>query len=330
MITAYSRFNNRVVERPVVSGEPLPPGVIWIDLLQPTLDERMHVSACLGVDLPTVEEMKEIEASSQLYVEAGTVYLTTPVIWRAETPHPEQGEITFVLLPRLLVTIRYSEPRAFATFAARLIKQPELLASAEDALFGMLDAITARLADVLELVAARIDRLSERIFANDAVGGGNSPSRLRSGELDEALSGIGRAGDLNHRIRACLAGLDRLVAFLGAVTAVRLNKEQKAGLKTLSRDLRALNQHAAFLGQEINFLLSATLGLISIQQSNIIKIFSVAAVAFLPPTLIASIYGMNFSVMPELGWPLGYPLALFLMILSAVGPVWYFRRRGWL
>lgn len=335
MIIVYVRDENRVSERILSVGDPLPPKAVWIDLLQPNLEERMHLASLLDVDLPTVEEMKEIEASSQLYVERGSIYVTAPVIWRAETPHPEQGELTFILTARHLVTVRYTEPRSFAAFSNKLQKQPELVATAEDALLGLLDAMIARLADVLELVAARIDRLSTRIFESDNEEGDDQRSKrksagVKSQTLNETLAGIGRAGDLNHKMRAVLAGLDRLLAFLGPVTVSRLNKEQKATLKTLSRDLRSLNQHAAFLGQEVNFLLEATLGLISIEQSNIIKIFSVAAVAFLPPTLIASIYGMNFQHMPELDWPFAYPIALVLMVLSGVLPVLYFKRKGWL
>ncbi|HEY0833959.1 MAG TPA: magnesium transporter CorA family protein [Azospirillum sp.] len=330
MITTYARSGGRVVEQPFVRGDPLPDGTVWIDLLRPTEAERAAVGALTGCDLPTREEMKEIEASSQLYLEGEAVYLTTTVIARADTPHPEQGELTFVLTPRHMITLRYTEPRSVATFAARTGRQPELLASAEDALLGILDAVIDRVADVLELIGGRIDTLSTRIFdesldARPAAGRAKKPA-----ELQDVLRGIGRAGDLTHKVRDSLAGLDRLVAFLTSVAAGRLSKEQKVALKTLTRDLRSLNEHAGFLAHEANFLLDATLGLINIEQNNIIKIFSVVAVAFLPPTLIASAYGMNFEFMPELQWQYGYPMAIGLMILSGILPLWYFKRRGWL
>ncbi|MCW2238210.1 magnesium transporter CorA family protein [Azospirillum canadense] len=330
MITVHARVGGRVVEQPLSLGEPLPAGTVWIDLLRPDEAERAHVGAATGCDLPTREEMKEIEASSQLYTEGDALYLTSSVIARADTPYPEQGEITFVLTPRHMITVRFTEPRSVATFAARTMRQPELLASAEDALLGILDAVIDRVADVLELIGGRIDGLSTRIFTESLDSNGFGQQAKKPDELQDVLRGIGRAGDLTHKVRDSLAGLDRLVAFLTSVSAGRLTKEQKAALKTLSRDLRSLNEHAGFLAHEANFLLDATLGLINIEQNAIIKIFSVVAVALMPPTLIASAYGMNFHHMPELDWDFGYPMAIVMMVLSAVVPLWYFRRRGWL
>ena len=330
MITVHARVGGRVVEQPLALGEPLPPNTVWIDLLRPDEAERGHVGAVTGCDLPTREEMKEIEASSQLYTEGEAVYLTASVIARADSPMPEQGEVTFVLTPRHMITVRFTEPRSVATFAARTGRQPELLASAEDALLGILDAVIDRVADVLELIGARIDGLSSRIFTDSLDAKGFGRAAKKPDELQDVLRGIGRAGDLTHKVRDSLAGLDRLVAFLSSVAAGRLTKEQKAALKTLTRDLRSLNEHAGFLAHEANFLLDATLGLINIEQNAIIKIFSVVSVALMPPTLIASAYGMNFHYMPELDWDFGYPMAIVLMVLSAVVPLWYFRRRGWL
>jgi magnesium transporter len=330
MIVVRARSDGRIVELPLGLGEALPPEAVWIDLLRPSEAERAHVGGLTGCDLPTREEMKEIEASSQLYAEGEAIYLTTSVLARADTSLPEQSELTFVLTPRHLITLRYSEPRSVAAFAARAYRQPELLATAEDALLALLDAVTDRIADVLELIGARIDGLSARIFNDSLDSGGFGKASKKPDELQDVLRGIGRAGDLTHKVRNSLAGLDRLVTFLTSVTTGRLTKEQKAALKTLTRDLRSLNEQAGFLSHEANFLLDATLGLINIEQNAIIKIFSVVSVALMPPTLIASAYGMNFQYMPELEWKLGYPMAILAMVLSAVLPLWYFRRRGWL
>lgn len=329
MIRAYIRQGLRTLEQPVDPGAPLPEGTVWIDLLRPTDEERAYIAETLGVELPTQEEMKEIEASSQLYTEGDAVYLTTPVIARADTPHPEQGELTFVLTPRYMLTMRYMDPRSVATFAVRTARQPELLASAEDALLGILDAVIDRVADVLELVGGRIDALSRRVFNDTLDTHAARGRRKQSSDLQEVLRGVGRAGDLTHKVRDCLAGMDRLVAFLTSVSIGRLSKEQKFALKTLNRDLRSLSEHAGFLAQETNFVLDATLGLISIEQNNIIKIFTIAATVLMPPTMIASLYGMNFRHMPELDWQYGYLWALGVMVLAAVLPAWYFRRRGW-
>jgi magnesium transporter len=330
MITIHARTAGRVIQQPLAPEGPLPEGTVWIDMLRPDEGERQRLSALLGIDLPTREEMKEIEASSQLYTEGDGIYLTTPMISRADSPHPQMGELTFVLTSRQMITMRYTEPRSISVFAARSARQPEMLASAEDALLGVLDAVIDRIADVLELIAGRIDTLSLRVFEDSLDSEPTARKRESSSALNDVLRGIGRAGDLTHKVRSSLAGLERLVTFLTSVTASRLTKDQKITLKTLTRDLRSLQEQARSLAQETNFLLDATLGLINIEQNYIIKIFSVASVAFLPPTLIASIYGMNFKSFPELDWAWGYPFALCLMVLSAVIPFLYFRRRGWL
>ncbi|CAK0762152.1 magnesium transporter [Azospirillaceae bacterium] len=330
MITVFARSEGRVIEQPLPVDAPLPLGTVWIDMFRPDDAERAHIATCLGIGLPTREEMKEIEASSQVYVEGEGLYLTTPMISRADTLHPVQGELTFILTLRHMITVRYTDPRSIPTFAARASRQPELLVSPEDALLGLLDAVTDRVADVLELIGSRLDNLSTRVFEDSLEANERTQKRPQQPNLHEVLRGIGRAGDLEHKVRDTLAGLERVVLFLSSVTANRLSKEQKTALKTVARDLRSLTERSDFLARETNFLLDATLGLINIEQNFIIKIFSVAATAFLPPTLIASIYGMNFKHLPELDWSFGYPFALLMMVLSAVLPVLYFRRRGWL
>lgn len=330
MIRVYGLASGAVVELPLAPGLPLPEGAVWIDLLHPDDEERAHVAAVAGIDPPTREEMKEIEVSSRLYAEGPATYMTAPVITRADARDPERGPVTFILTPSLLVTVRFVEPKSIDTFAARIRRQPDLLAGPDDAMLNLLDAIIDRAADVLELIGARLDALGRRVFVVEPTGSGRRGGAAGPAALMEVMHGIGHAGDLTHKTRDSLAGLDRLLAYLAAVHSARLGKEQKALLKTLARDLRSISEHAASLANQTGFLLNATLGVISIEQNAIIKIFSVAAVVFLPPTLIASIYGMNFEVMPELDWPFGYPLALLTMVVSAVIPLAYFRRKGWL
>ncbi|MEI6986769.1 MAG: magnesium transporter CorA family protein [Rhodospirillaceae bacterium] len=332
MITVHAHTGNRVIEQPLIIGNELPPGTVWIDMQKPDEAERQFLAMLLGIELPTREAMKEIEASSQLYVRGGCIYLTTPMISQADTPHPVMSELTFVLTPQHMISIRYHEPRSIMVFAARATRRPELAASADAALLGLLDAVTDRVADVLELIGGRIDQLSSQVFEDSVEASANGSRRRHANpELREVLRGIGKAGDLTHKVRESLAGLDRLVTFMASTTASRLTKEQKTATKTLARDLRSLHEHAGFLAHEAAFLLDATLGMINIEQNYIIKIFTVASVAFLPPTLIASIYGMNFRQnFPELDWAFGYPYALALMVLSALIPFLYFRQRGWL
>jgi magnesium transporter len=339
MISVLGLDSGKAFKRTLDIGQELPEGTIWIDLLHPTEEERAAIAGIVGIDLPTHEEMKEIEVSSRLYVENGSVFLTTPVITRADTEYPGLGVVTFILNNGIstggnptgghLVTVRYVEPKSLETFTGRLNRQPELIASAEAALLGILDAIVDRAADVLELIGSRLDGIGRRIF-DDPLPAKAKEAARKPDALREVMRDIGRVGDLTTKVRDSLAGLDRLAAYLATVSTGRLNKEQKALLKSLNRDLRSLGEHAGYLSQQTNFLLDATLGVINIEQNAIIKIFSVVAVVFLPPTLIASIYGMNFHVMPELDKPWGYPLALVLMVVSAVLPLLYFRRKGWL
>jgi magnesium transporter len=353
MITAYVRFEDRLQGLPLEPGMPIPPSTVWLDVLRPGDSEREQISAQLRVDLPTREDMSEIEASSRMYMEGDAAFLTTPVIARGGAGQPDLGLLSFVLTPTVLVTVRFTEPLWFSTFAARALRRPGLVQSPTDALIGLLEAVVDRAADVLEMIGSRLDRLSNQVFA-EAVRepppepilppeGGQprrrrlqlqrptpAPLKPRDDQLRAAITGVGWAGDLTHKVRDCLVGLERLCAFLNAVVPMRLDKEQKVRLKTISRDIRGLVDHSGFQALQTNFLLDATLGVIDLQQTNIIKIFSVAAVAFLPPTLVASIYGMNFKHMPELPEVWGYPLALLLMLASAVLPLMYFRRKGWL
>lgn len=349
MITAYLRADDRLEARALEPGAPLPDGTLWLDMLRPDEAEREAVSGALGVDLPTPEDMREIEASSRLYMEEGAAVMTTPVISRGTSRQPEIGPLTFVLTSRMLVTVRHTEPLWFAMFAARSLRQPHFVQDPADALLGLLEAVVDRAADVLELVAASLDDLSGKVFAEAVHEEPHRTSRPNPANpkrravlkrraarhpegavLQAVITGVGAAGDLTNKVRDSLAGLERLIAFAATVAGQRLNKDQKARLKTLSRDVKGLADHAGFQALQTNFLLDATLGVINIQQTNIIKIFSVAAAAFLPPTLIASIYGMNFEHMPELSQGWGYPAALVLMVVSALLPLWYFRRKGWL
>lgn len=351
MITAYIREASGLRAQALGPGEAVPPGSVWLDLLFPDEAERLTVSTLLATDLPTLEDINEIETSSRLYTEGEVAFMTTPVIVRSAAGPMERGLLTYVLGPEILVTIRYTEPLWFAIFAARAQKQPELVTSALEAFLGLTEAVVDRAADVLERVTADLDRLSHRVFADhedrtvETMTLRDGATSARHQVVDRShvrrrppttvsmravINAVGRAGDLTQKVRDSLAGLERLVAFATIVAGPRMNKDQKARLKTIGRDVHSLVEHAAFQAMQTNFLLDATLGVINIQQTNIIKIFSVASVAFLPPTLVASIYGMNFAHMPELDWPFGYPMALGLMVLSAVLPLWYFRKRGWL
>ena len=300
--------------------------VVWADLFEPTKEEEATIENWIGVGIPTREEMQEIEISSRLYVENGAFFMTATLPAHADGDRPVMSPVTFVLSQNRLITVRYHEPRAFHTFPMRAEKADIGCTNGETILIALLEAIVDRLADVLERAGSEVIEISHDIF---------HPAEKKASKRDRGfqiiLRRIGRKEDLVSNIQDSLLSLQRLSGFFGQVMVPRKNdKDLRARVKTLSRDVSSLSDHASFLSQKITFLLDATLGMINIEQNAIIKIVSVAAVVFLPPTLVASVYGMNFDVMPELKWLLGYPFALFLMVISAVLPFWYFKRRGWL
>lgn len=300
--------------------------IVWVDLLRPTVADEQTIEAWLGIGIPTREEMEEIEISSRLYAEDGALFMTATLPAHTDDDAPSMSPVTFVLAGARLVTIRYHEPRAFGTFPLRAQKVATGCTTSETILLGLLETIVDRLADVLERAGRDVDQISRDIFQTTT-----SKPKKRDQNFQNLLKTIGRKEDLTSNIRDSLMTLQRLTGFLGnALTLDKNGKDVRARVKTLSRDVSSLSDHAAFMSQKITFLLDATLGMINIEQNAIIKIFSVAAVVFLPPTLVASIYGMNFDLMPELKWTMGYPFALFLMVLSAALPYLYFKRRGWL
>ena len=304
----------------------------WIDLYQPTEQEEIIIDMAFGVDLPTHREMQDIEVSRRLYKADNALFMTATILAKADTSQPESTVVTFVYADNRLITLRYAKLSPFEIF--RLEREADLARydTGERVLEGLIDAIIERMAEVLENTGAALDNISREIFSEKMSGakggGGSRDSDGKPRDLEQVLRRLGRCSDLISRIRESLAGLNRLLAFFTAAQR-NLPPDVNEHLRTLHHDLQPLSDHASFLSQKVNFLLDATLGLINIEQNAIIKIFTVAAVLFLPPTVVGTIYGMNFEAMPELKWGFGYPLAILLMILSAIIPYWYFRRRGW-
>jgi magnesium transporter len=323
MLTAYVVDRRGCLAQAETASEmPLPSAAVWLDLVSPTADEDHRVEALLGVAVPTREEMQEIEASSRLYEEDGALYMTATVLARSETDYPEASAVTFILSGDRLVTVRHAEPQPFAAFVAKGQRSPGAYDRGDTILAGLLDAIIDRLADILERVGMEVDDISRTVFQHAA----NPGSSFR-----DVLRRLGRKGDLTSKARESVFGIERLLIFFSQSCARdEKGRDLRTRVETMIRDVRSLADHSSFLSGKINFLLDATLGMINIEQSATIKIFSVVAVVFLPPTLIASIYGMNFDFMPELHWWLGYPLAIALMVASAIAPYLYFKRRGWL
>ena len=301
---------------------------VWIDLLNPMPEEVRAVEAALAIEIPTREEMQEIESSSRLYREGEALFLTANFLYGVDQGEFGSTPISFVLTNTTLVTIRHATPKAFTVFAARVNRQPAaLLGSPDTVMLNLFGQIVDRLADILERVAADMDRASQRTFR--AARGDGKASR-KSDQLKAALITLGQVGEVTTRCTETLIGLTRILTFVGAEKAGAVRKENQPLIKTLVRDVRSIVDYANSLNGKAQFLLDAVLGIINVEQSNIIKTFTVASVALMPPTLIASIYGMNFDAMPELKWQFGYPLALLAMLVSAILPIIYFRRKGWL
>lgn len=323
MITSYVSDGGSLTGQPGLGASDA--RIVWIDLQDPDRDEEAQVERRFGLDIPTREEMEEIEISSRLYTEGGAVFMTAILPSHADGDDPDMLPVSFVLAKDTLITVRYHDPRAFETFPARAAKVPMGCDTGDGVLVALLEAVVDRLADILERDGREIDGISRTIFRKS---GGKA---MKSADLQDVIEAIGRKGDLTSNIRDSLVTLERVAGFLGQQTLQKKSpRDLRERIKTLSRDIRSLADHASYLSQKITFLLDATLGMINIEQNAIIKIFSVAAVVFLPPTLIASIYGMNFEHMPELEWLLGYPFAIGLMIVSAILPFVYFKRRRWL
>jgi magnesium transporter len=308
-------------------SERIPDDATWIDLEEPTSEEEKLVERCIEVNVPTQAEMAEIEPSSRLFEKNGALYMTVSAIRGLDEDHPTTTPIGFVLASNRLVTVRYATPKPIRTFENHARRDPELVRDGTTALVRLLDAIIDRLADEIETVTASMEQLSGEIFRAD-----QDERRIPAARLTALLTRIGRTQTLLTKIRYSAVSTLRMLSFLGGSNRVHEEdqKELRHHVASLTADVTSLSEHASFLSDNVTFLLDASLGLISIEQNAAMKLFSWAAVVFLPPTLIAGIFGMNFHFMPELSWRYGYPLSLALMLASAVGPYFYFKRRGWI
>lgn len=308
----------------VLDADALPADAVWIDLKSPVPGEDKAVERLVGIEIPTREDMQEIEASSRLYIEHGARYMTATLMCAADSQAPRTTPVTFILAGHRLVTVRYDEPRPFALTAAKLARSCSPNITGDGVLLELLDAVIDRCADILERAGADVDSVSSQIFEPSA-------ERGHARTYSQILLTIGKKGDLTSKVRESLVSIGRLISFVLVETdAGRWSKEQKVQFKTQQRDVISLTDHASYLSNKITFVLDAMLGVVNLEQNNIIKLFSVMAVVLMPPTLIASIYGMNFRRMPELEWPFGYPLALLAMLLAAVLPYMLFKWKRWL
>ena len=334
MLRVYRRQDDRLVPTELdVTPQSRPgeaAGALWLDLINPTRHEDHFVENLLAVSIPTREEAQEIEVSARLYHEDSAEFMTMTGVSQLESDAPMTTPITFILKGDTLATIRYAQPKPFFTYATRAQKIGAVpCISSEQIMLGLVEALIERMAEALEKTGRNLERLSRQVFRYKPPAGKASKSR----DFQAIIEEIGARGDLLAMIRESLVSLNRLLAYHNTTdkgVAQGPNKDAVAWVRDMQQDVVALSDHATYLSNKTNFLLDATLGLINLEQNQIIKIFSIAAVCLMPPTLVASSYGMNFRHMPELEWLFGYPYALALMLIAAIIPFLWFRRKGWL
>ncbi len=304
----------------------LPESAVWLDLVKPSGGEDKAVERLAGVAIPTREDMQEIEISSRLYIENGARFMTATLMCASDTENPRTTAVTFILAGHRLVTVRYDDPKPFMLVENKLARGCAPGITGEMVLMELLDAVIDRNADILERAGGDMDTISHDIF--EPAGSARSGHAKRYSDI---LIAIGRKGDLTSKVRESLVSIGRVVTFVAAGTeGVKWSKDMREQLKTMQRDVTSLTDHASYLSNKITFVLDAMLGVVNLEQNNIIKLFSVMAVVLMPPTLIASVYGMNFRLMPELSWEHGYPMALLMMLFAAAGPYFFFRWKKWL
>ena len=307
-------------------------GGVWFDLVAPTEAERIAVAHATHLEVPVEAELSEIESSSRLSVEGDAIYLSTPMTYRGADGASMMAPLGFVLTPRQLLTVRFADMPLFDHFAERFNAGQGRGAGAApcsvSAFLGIVEAIVDRLADVLEHVGAELDGLSRAIFKPDVLGDHNAARE--DAKLRAVLRDVGLAGERVSNIRDSLLGVNRIALYTSEVASEWMPAELRPRFKTLRQDIASLSDHDNQLTNKVQFLLDATLGFINIEQANGIKVLTVVSVVGVPPTLVASIYGMNFKWIPELQWEYGYFYGLAVIVLSAVLPLVWFKRRGWI
>ena len=306
------------------AGEPIPPGAVWIDLIEPTAEEDRKVQDFVGVAVPTKSDPDYTEPPEAHYLENGVRYLHALFISEPEET-PDVTGVTFVIAPAALVTVRYDPVETFDLFSQKLCKLPGQALFPDAVAAGLVNTALNRSARALSKAGESLDKIASAVFG--AKGDQGSRNRIYS----ETLMALGREDEKISNLRESMVSVERLLLFLMSEGRPdHAAKPVREATKTALRDLQSLEEDASFKAQKVQFLLDATLGFINLAQNDIIKLFSVLAVIFMPPTVIASIYGMNFKVMPELEWSWGYPLAIVLMICAAIGPYLFFRWKKWL
>ncbi len=331
MINIYTANSNSTINKiEIATDNPIiPEEAIWIDLYDPTSSQERLIEKTFNIALPTREEMDKIEVMSPFYQEGEAYYMTITILDQSNSDYLNSGALIFILTPKCLITLRHTDIaclRGFANFMARTVKSKNICYTPELCLMIVIDLLVNHAADLLEVVGNDLDVLLQKVFKVDRKSSIDSSS---SNNYNDIIYKTGKTGNIISKNRESLVSINRLTIYFNQIEAIT-TKDQRLRLKYIAREIYSLGEYANFLSQRNSFLLDATLGMISVEQSMIIKVFTVAAAAFMPPTLVASIYGMNFHFMPELSWDYGYPFALFMIVVSAILPYIFFKKKGWI
>jgi magnesium transporter len=306
---------------PSAAGTP-----IWIDLVQPTEDEQQQISQQCKLHVPSREDLSEIESSSRLFSRDGLICVSMPLI-----PSPDSADLAppplgFVLTCDLLITIRYSKIQGVDQTAS-LFGHANPPANSVQVFVSILEAMVDYGADLLERLSQDVAGISRRSFGQYA--NGHEKVRRSPKTLRATLVEVGSVGAHLSEVRETLLGLQRIASFAAEPQRDWVSKDAYSRLRTIGRDVASLTDFEAHLSDKVQFLLDAVLGFINTEQNEIFKVLTIASVVGIPPTLIASMYGMNFHNMPELSWAYGYQWGLGLILISTVLPILWFKSRGW-
>jgi magnesium transporter len=308
----------------------LPPSVNWIDALDPTPEDMRTLAAVMKTRIPTHDELVEIESSSRLSMTDGVITMSLPATVRDEEGYPSMTPVGFVVTPKRVATLRFARLPSFENLTKEICAKGAVSAGGMGATVTILEIIVDHVADLLERVGGELDGVSRSIFLNEALNGKSHTPRRSGDVLHALLKNIGRHADLVSKVSETLLGLSRIPPFLASKGAEMLTTpEMKTRLETVAADVKSLHEFQEHLAGKTQFLLDSLLGLANIEQNNVFRVLTVVSVIGIPPTFVASMYGMNFKSMPELDWHYGYAYGLTVIALSALIPAVWFKVKGW-
>lgn len=328
MLTFYGARTEGRVAVDLAGGE-VPAHVNWIDAFEPTAEEVAALEKALRLRIPSLADLEEVESSSRLSTEGGSILMSLPATIRDHTGFPHTSPIGFVLSKERVLTIRFARLPSFEHLSKRLTERGEISPGGLGAAVTILEIVIDHIADVLERIGNDLDGISRKVFAPPALRGKAERPRKSNDAMRHSLQTVGRNGDLASKMSESLLGLNRMMPYMAAHAADYMTPEYKARLDVLTQDAKSLNDYEEHLTGKTQFLLDTLLGIANIEQNNVFRVLTVVSVIGIPPTFFASLWGMNFKTMPELEWAHGYTLGLSVIATSAILPAIWFKVKGW-